>query len=185
MTLFPGPTLEFCVRSFELSDERPCVLRVRARTRRCVGSPPAHTQQQLTAASTTIHTTVPTATATSNNTEIKQIRQAWDRDVVGGDWEDLKLEWVGKPQGPDGVLVGDERGRVVIRSRRINGYVSWNGSRFTHVPGREGATVFMLQRMASSSGGGGGGGSGGASTSLSASNSSTSSRRTRQTRGER
>ncbi len=71
--------------------------------------------------------------------------------MVGGDWEDLRLEWVGKPQGPDGLLVGDERGRVVIRSRRINGYVSWNGSRFTHVPGREGATVFMLQRMAPSS----------------------------------
>eukprot|EP00752_Nemacystus_decipiens_P007614 g6804.t2 len=95
---------------------------------------------------------------------------AWDRDVVGGDWEDLKLEWVGKPRGPDGVLVGDERGRVVIRSRRINGYVSWNGSRFTHVPGREGATVFMLQRMASSSGGGG---SAGGSESMAASAQST------------
>eukprot|EP00903_Cladosiphon_okamuranus_P006039 g5957.t1 len=114
---------------------------------------------------------------------------AWDRDVVGGDWEDLELEWVGKPQGPDGVLVGDERGRVVIRSRRINGYVSWNGSRFTHVPGREGATVFMLQRMApsssSSGGGGGGSGGGGSSTSLSASSSSTTSRRTGQRRADR
>ncbi|CAN0499636.1 unnamed protein product, partial [Ectocarpus sp. 12 AP-2014] len=93
---------------------------------------------------------------------------AWDRDVVGGEWEDLKLEWVGKPQGPDGVLVGDERGRVVIRSRPMKAYVSWNGSRFTHVPGREGATVFMLQRMAPSS------------SSSRATRSSSSSRRTRR-----
>ncbi|CAM9774062.1 unnamed protein product [Ectocarpus sp. 6 AP-2014] len=98
---------------------------------------------------------------------------AWDRDVVGGEWEDLKLEWVGKPQGPDGVLVGDERGRVVIRSRPMKGYVSWNGSRFTHVPGREGATVFMLQRMAPSS-----------SSSSGATRSSSSSRRTRRGGGD-
>ncbi|CAM9155204.1 unnamed protein product [Ectocarpus fasciculatus] len=100
---------------------------------------------------------------------------AWDRDVVGGEWEDLKLEWVGKPQGPDGVLVGDERGRVVIRSRPMRGYVSWNGSRFTHVPGREGATVFMLQRMAPSSS---------SSSSGATRSSSSSSRRTRRGGGD-
>lgn len=77
-------------------------------------------------------------------------RVAWDRDVVGGAWEDLKLEWVGTPSGPDGMLMGDERGRVVIRSRPMNAYVSWNGSRFTHVSAREGAAVFMLQRTAPS-----------------------------------
>lgn len=65
----------------------------------------------------------------------------------GGDWEDLKLEWVGKTTGTEGVLAGDERGRVVLRSRPLNAYVSWNGTRFTHVPNREGATVFMFQRV--------------------------------------
>lgn len=85
------------------------------------------------------------------------VRVAWDRDVVGGDWEDVKLEWVGKPTGPDGVLMGDERGRVIIRSRPMNGYVSWNGSRFSHVPSREGAAVFTFQRMAPSLGIGGSG----------------------------
>lgn len=95
--------------------------------------------------------------------------------MVGGEWEDLKLEWVGKPQGPDGVLVGDERGRVVIRSRPMRGYVSWNGSRFTHVPGREGATVFMLQRMAPSSS---------SSSGAARSSSSSSSRRTRRGGGD-
>ncbi|CAM9238970.1 unnamed protein product [Ascophyllum nodosum] len=73
---------------------------------------------------------------------------AWDRDVAGGEWEDLKLEWVGSPSGLDGSLHGDERGRVIILSRPLNAYVSWNGSRFTHVSNREGATVFMFQRVA-------------------------------------
>ncbi|CAM9952419.1 unnamed protein product [Laminaria digitata] len=76
---------------------------------------------------------------------------AWDRDVVGGDWEDLRLEWVGTPAGPDGVLVGDERGRVIAHCRSLNAYVSWNGTGFTHVQAKEGATVFMLQRMSHSS----------------------------------
>ena len=75
-------------------------------------------------------------------------RKAWDRDVAGGEWEDLKLEWVGSPSGLDGSLHGDERGRVIILSRPLNAYVSWNGSRFTHVSNREGATVFMFQRVA-------------------------------------
>ena len=68
--------------------------------------------------------------------------------MAGGEWEDLKLEWVGSPPGLDGSLHGDERGRVIIHSRHLNAYVSWNGSHFTHVPNREGATVFMFQRVA-------------------------------------
>ena len=68
--------------------------------------------------------------------------------MSGGEWEDLKLEWVGSPPDGEGPLLGDERGRVIIHSRPLKAYVSWNGSRFTHVSNKEGATVFMFQRVA-------------------------------------
>ncbi|CAM9265632.1 unnamed protein product [Choristocarpus tenellus] len=70
---------------------------------------------------------------------------AWDRDVMGGDWEDLKLVWLGK-KSSGGEAAGDEKGRVAIRSR-MKGFWCWNGTRFTHSRSRESATVFMIQRM--------------------------------------
>ncbi|CAN0384628.1 unnamed protein product, partial [Discosporangium mesarthrocarpum] len=81
---------------------------------------------------------------------------AWDRDVMGGDWEDVKLVWLAMG-GVEGGEAEEDRARVAFRSR-TKGFVSWNGLRFTHTRNKESATVFLLQRMAAVHKGGGGGG---------------------------
>ncbi|KAG5190909.1 hypothetical protein JKP88DRAFT_266699 [Tribonema minus] len=59
---------------------------------------------------------------------------AWDREVPGGDWEDMRIEWC-----------PEHNGHVVISCKRAGGYLQWTGDRFGHVDERDCASRFMLQ----------------------------------------
>ncbi|KAG5178024.1 hypothetical protein JKP88DRAFT_264847 [Tribonema minus] len=63
---------------------------------------------------------------------------AWDREVAGGDWEDMRIVWLPR---------AEDEGRVLIRCKTAGGYLQWTGTKFVHTPVKDSASRFMLQSL--------------------------------------
>jgi hypothetical protein len=63
---------------------------------------------------------------------------AWDREVMGGDWEDFEILWLQH---------AEEVGRCIVRYRPNKGFLQWTGTRFIHTKNRDSATRLMFQSL--------------------------------------